>query len=95
MKKVYEAVRASPNWNETLLIITYDEHGGFYDHFPTPLRIPNPDGKNGTDGFNFTRIGVRIPTVMVSPWINKGTIVHKAKGPTPTRYLFYFFIHLC
>lgn len=36
-KDIYEALRASPQWNETLFIITYDEHGGYYDHEPTPL----------------------------------------------------------
>ena len=36
VKSLYEAVRASPQWNQTLLIITYDEHGGFYDTVPTP-----------------------------------------------------------
>jgi len=60
-----------------LLIITYDEHGGYYDHVPTPLNVPNPDGLNGTDPvFDFSRIGVRIPTVMVSPYIDKFTVVH-------------------
>jgi len=79
IKKVYEALRRSPQWNETLLIITYDEHGGFFDHSPTPLKdIPNPDGLSSTKPpFNFTRLGIRIPVVMVSPWINKGTIVHE------------------
>lgn len=82
IKEIYEALRASKFWNETLLIITYDEHGGFYDHVPTPVNVPNPDGRVSLDPpFNFTRTGVRVPTVMVSPWINKGTLVHKPKGP--------------
>jgi phospholipase C len=86
VKSVYEAVRASPQWNETLLIITYDEHGGFYDHVPTPLNVPNPDGlhgvnADGSDAFSFDRLGVRVPTVMVSPWIKRGTVVSKpSKG---------------
>jgi hypothetical protein len=47
IKKVYEAVRASPVWNDTLLIVTYDEHGGFMDHVPTPVRdVPVTDGIN-------------------------------------------------
>ena len=82
IKEIYEALRASRYWNESLLIITYDEHGGFYDHVPTPLNVPNPDGRESLDPpFNFTRTGIRIPTVMVSPWINKGTVVHGPKGP--------------
>jgi len=83
-KQVYEALRESPVWNETLFIITYDEHGGFYDHVSTPLKVPNPDGLNSTapdPEFNFTRIGVRVPTVMISPWIDKHTIISKPNGP--------------
>lgn len=76
VKQVYETLRASPQWNETLFIITYDEHGGFYDHVETPyLGVPNPDGNNGPAPFffKFDRLGVRVPTIMVSPWIKKGT----------------------
>ncbi|WOL17961.1 hypothetical protein Cni_G26754 [Canna indica] len=87
VKQVYEALRASPQWNESLLIITYDEHGGFYDHVPTPVNgVPSPDGIVGPEPFffKFDRLGVRVPTIMVSPWIKKGTVVSKPKGPTPT-----------
>ncbi|GAB4835285.1 Phosphatidylglycerol/phosphatidylinositol transfer protein [Ancistrocladus abbreviatus] len=87
VKEVYETLRASPQWNETLLIITYDEHGGFYDHVPTPVKgVPSPDGIVGPDPyfFKFDRLGVRVPTIMVSPWIVKRTVVHEAKGPFPT-----------
>jgi len=86
LKYVYEAVRASPKWNSTALIITYDEHGGYYDHAPTPLNIPNPDGIVSKDPpFDFKRSGVRVPAVVVSPWVKKGRVVHKpANGPTPT-----------
>lgn len=76
IKDVYETLRASPQWNELLLLITYDEHGGFYDHVPTPQTgIPNPDGILGPapENFNFDRLGVRVPTIAVSPWINQGT----------------------
>lgn len=72
IKDVYEAVRSSPQWESTLLIITYDEHGGYYDHVPPPSRgVPNPDGIAG-DGINYDRLGVRVPTLMISPWIRKG-----------------------
>jgi len=75
-KDVYEALRSSPSWNETLLIITYDEHGGYWDHVPTPLDVPSP-GDNETsypDKFAFNRLGVRIPTVLISPWLAKGHV---------------------
>ncbi|GFP82471.1 non-specific phospholipase c6 [Phtheirospermum japonicum] len=86
VKEVYEALRAGPQWNETLLVITYDEHGGFYDHVRTPyVGVPNPDGNTGPSPyfFKFDRLGVRVPTIMVSPWIKKGTVISKPKGPTP------------
>ncbi|KAH7433673.1 hypothetical protein KP509_07G080600 [Ceratopteris richardii] len=86
VKSVYETLRSSPQWNEMLFIITYDEHGGFYDHVPTPLRnVPNPDGMDGHIdyfSFGFDRLGVRVPTIFVSPWINKGTVLHGPNGPT-------------
>ncbi|KAF9675660.1 hypothetical protein SADUNF_Sadunf09G0055400 [Salix dunnii] len=76
VKEVYETLRASPQWNETLLVITYDEHGGFYDHVVTPVSgVPSPDGIVGPEPFlfKFDRLGVRVPTIVVSPWIEKGT----------------------
>ncbi|KAJ6345552.1 hypothetical protein OIU78_008246 [Salix suchowensis] len=76
VKEVYETLRASPQWNETLLVITYDEHGGFYDHVATPVSgVPSPDGIVGPEPFlfKFDRLGVRVPTIVVSPWIEKGT----------------------
>jgi phospholipase C len=87
VKDVYETLRAGPHWSSTLLIITYDEHGGYYDHVPPPSRgVPNPDGKVG-DGAMFDRLGVRVPTVMISPWIRKGAVIHRPRPesrPTPT-----------
>ncbi|XP_057519223.1 non-specific phospholipase C6 [Amaranthus tricolor] len=84
VKEVYETLRRSPQWNESLLVLTYDEHGGFYDHVQTPYKnIPSPDGNTAPPPtfFSFDRLGVRVPTIMVSPWIKKGTVVSKPKGP--------------
>ncbi|KAL5134196.1 Non-specific phospholipase C4 [Glycine soja] len=61
VKEVYEALRASLQWNEMLVVITYDEHGGFYDHVPIPLDgVPSPDGIAGPEPFKFKfdRLGV-------------------------------------
>lgn len=83
VKEVYETLRASPQWNQTLFIITYDEHGGFFDHVPTPVKdVPSPDGIVGPEPFlfQFNRLGVRVPTIMISPWIDKGTVVHGCNG---------------
>ena len=79
IKDVYESLRASPQWNETLFIVTYDEHGGFYDHV-VPPNAPAPEQATGAPsypdpGYNFTQLGVRIPTVLVSPWIERGTVL--------------------
>ncbi|HEY2624004.1 MAG TPA: alkaline phosphatase family protein [Dyella sp.] len=80
---VYTALRSSPVWNETLLIITYDEHGGCYDHVPPPLGALPPDSTAGEYGFDFRRFGPRVPTVLVSPWIPMGTVFRAADGSTP------------
>ncbi|XP_073311942.1 non-specific phospholipase C4-like [Primulina huaijiensis] len=87
VKEVYEALRGSPQWNEMLFIIVYDEHGGFFDHVPTPVAgVPSPDGIVGPDPykFSFDRLGVRVPAIIVSPWIQKGTVLHGPSGPYPT-----------
>lgn len=76
VKKVYEALRASPQWKEMLFIVVYDEHGGFYDHVPTPVTgVPSPDGLLGQPPYNFPfdRLGVRVPAILISPWIQRGT----------------------
>jgi phospholipase C len=70
---VYNAVRSSPLWEQTLLVITYDEHGGLYDHVLPPRATP-PDAR--TSQFAFDRYGVRVPALLISPYISKKTIVH-------------------
>jgi phospholipase C len=86
IKKVYDALRAGPLWNKTAFIVTYDEHGGFYDHVSPMTGVPSPDGIDSTDDpFDFTRIGVRIPTIIASPWIPKGTLM-PAKGAGEGQY---------
>jgi phospholipase C len=71
--EVYEALRASKQWETTMLIVTWDEHGGFYDHVEPPQATP-PD--NATQFFGFASYGVRVPAVVVSPLIPKNTIDH-------------------
>ncbi|XP_074272776.1 non-specific phospholipase C3-like [Silene latifolia] len=87
VKEVYEALRSSPQWNEMLFIIVYDEHGGFFDHVPTPVEgVPSPDDIVGPPPFDFKfdRLGVRVPAMFISPWIEPGTVLHRPLGPEPT-----------
>jgi phospholipase C len=72
IKYVYESIRQSPHWESSLLVVTYDEHGGFYDHVPPPPAVPPgdlTDPANNAHGFQFDQQGVRVPAVIVSPWI--------------------------
>ncbi|HEV7662418.1 MAG TPA: alkaline phosphatase family protein, partial [Chloroflexota bacterium] len=71
---VYEHLRASPLWEKTVLVVTWDEHGGTYDHVLPPAAV-NPDGKS-TPEFAFDRLGVRVPALIVSPFVKRGTIDH-------------------
>jgi len=80
---VYYALQQGPAWNETLLIITYDEHGGCYDHVPPPSGAVPPDNSAGEYGFDFTRFGPRVPAVLVSPLIPAGTVFRVAAGTKP------------
>jgi phospholipase C len=80
--QVYNAVRSSPCWKETLLIITYDEHGGCYDHVPPPAAVPPDGAMNNAYGFRFDAYGVRVPAVIVSPYISSGSKV-RPSGDTP------------
>jgi phospholipase C len=80
---VYETLRGGPGWPQTLLVITYDEHGGCYDHVPPPSGAVPPDSSAGEFGFDFTRFGVRVPAVLVSPLITAGTVFRVPAGSTP------------
>lgn len=71
--EVYEAIRNSPCWESTLLLVIFDEHGGCYDHVPPPAAIPPSDPIPGQT-FAFDRYGVRIPAIAISPYIAPGTI---------------------
>jgi phospholipase C len=80
---VYQAVRNGPAWDSTLLVVTYDEHGGCYDHVAPPSGATPPDDTPGEYGFDFTRFGLRVPTVLVSPLIPAGTVFRVPEGTTP------------
>ncbi|KAJ5287634.1 Phosphoesterase [Penicillium angulare] len=89
IKKVYDSIRSSPQWNETLFVLTFDETGGFHDHVRPPLatRPDNltytetaPNGEKYT--YEFNRLGGRIPTFLISPWTSKGYVEQKGTDKT-------------
>lgn len=76
---VYQAIRQSnsvtgSNYLNTLLVVTFDEGGTTYDHVPPPPAV-SPDDVPGQYGFLFDRLGQRIPTVLVSPWLAAGSVI--------------------
>lgn len=82
---VYNAIRAVQSvWEETVLIVTMDEHGGFYDHVAPPslsraaldrYKSPPPgDTQSWVPTFAFDRLGLRVPTIIASPWVGKGVV---------------------
>jgi hypothetical protein len=73
LNEIYEALKAGPAWKETLFIITFDEHGGLFDHVPPPYaERPWPNDVN--DGFHYDMMGVRVPTILISPLIEERTV---------------------
>ncbi|MFO0617435.1 MAG: alkaline phosphatase family protein [Polyangiaceae bacterium] len=80
LAELYEALRASPQWPNMLLIITFDEHGGLFDHVPPPRAIPPVPGMRGPSGFGFDRLGVRVPTILVSPYAPAGMVFRAPEG---------------
>ena len=76
IKATYEAIRNSPIWKDSLLIITWDEHGGFYDHV-TPGPAPRTGNRGRRWGFMFDHFGPRVPAVVVSPLIQGNMIEHR------------------
>jgi phospholipase C len=86
VSKVVNAVFQSPNWKNTVLIYTYDEHGGYYDHVPPPPAVkpdnipPGADVKGITGAYD--RYGFRVPTVIVSPFAKRNYVSHQVHDHT-------------
>jgi phospholipase C len=79
---VYAALRAGPQWARSLYVVTFDEHGGYFDHADPPLAV-NPDGINSpapgdtasfAPQFAFDRLGLRVPALIASPFVGKGVV---------------------
>ena len=77
--RIYNAIRNSPLWENSLFVILYDEHGGFYDSVKPGNAVPPNDGADdslNTNGFRFDVYGVRVPAIVVSPWVARGHVDH-------------------
>jgi phospholipase C len=76
LKRIYEALTSNPaKWARTVLISCYDEHGGFFDHVPPPpLSHPPPDDAVWENRTPFATLGVRIPALVISPWVERGSV---------------------
>jgi phospholipase C len=84
IREIYNALTKSPDWKSTLFLIIYDEHGGIFDHVAPPVLtrdprfadLPDVQHSGPPDVFDFTRLGVRVPAVLVSPCIPPNTVLH-------------------
>jgi phospholipase C len=82
LHQVYSAIRGSrsakgSNALNTMLLVTFDEHGGTYDHVaPGAATPPDPDAGPGENGFTFDRLGLRVPAIAISAFTERGTIIH-------------------
>lgn len=89
--QLYNALQKSDCWDTSLLIITYDEHGGVFDHVLPPTATPPGGGipaascltDKTADGFNFNVFGCRVPAIIVSPFIAAGTTISPPEGFPP------------
>lgn len=81
IKETYEAIRASAVWSKSVLIVVWDEHGGFFDHAAPPAATAPGDtpatAKYNNNGFTFEKYGARVPAVIVSPLIPKNLVDHR------------------
>jgi len=81
IQDVYDAIRTSrtrggSNAMNTALVITFDEHGGTFDHVAPPAAAPPGSGEPGEMGFRFDRLGLRVPAIVVSAYTAAGTVIH-------------------
>ena len=84
VERVYNAIVSSPYWEQSLLLIVFDEHGGFFDHvIPDAAHVAGlptlaPSAPTGLTkrGFRFDRFGFRVPALVISPYVKQATIDH-------------------
>lgn len=76
---VYKTLRGSRRWEASVLLVVFDEHGGFYDHVEPPACVPPGDSSpttasNNKCGFKFDRLGPRVPALVISPYVPSGLL---------------------
>jgi len=76
LASVYQALAQSPQWERCVLLITYDEHGGFFDHVPPPTA---PDD-HAAEGFD--QLGFRVPGLVIGPWVKPNHVSHEVYDHT-------------
>ncbi|HMQ69779.1 MAG TPA: alkaline phosphatase family protein [Ignavibacteria bacterium] len=81
LHEVYSSIRNSSshsgsNAMNTMLLVTFDEHGGTYDHVKPPEAIPPGPVNNPEMGFEFDRLGLRVPAIAISAWTKRGTVIN-------------------
>jgi phospholipase C len=82
---IYNAIRGNPAlWKSCLLVVVFDEHGGFYDHVSPPT-AKAPD--TNTDEYHFDRLGVRVPAILISPFVKTGVIHTQLEHASLLKYL--------
>jgi phospholipase C len=99
---VYNTLRNSPCWDDTLLVVTFDENGGIYDHvFPPNTTPPDPHAPTETQSvvgccgnkwtldssFDFSLLGFRVPALLISPWLSKGIDSNQYQNTSVLRFL--------
>jgi hypothetical protein len=83
---VYNAIRGNDAlWRDTLLIVVYDEHGGFYDHVPPPAATP-PGGIDMQE-WTFDSLGLRVPAILISPYVRRGVFSNQLEHASLLRFL--------
>jgi len=82
---IYNALRGNETlWQSTLFVVLYDEHGGFCDHVPPPTTVAPDDH---TKQFSFQDLGVRVPAILISPWVDPGVLPTVFDHTSLLRYL--------
>lgn len=84
LANIYNHLKCSPQWENTLLVVAFDEHGGTFDHIPPRATAIDPGGAcTNQCHFDFTRFGVRVPMLFISPWVEHNTVIRSDNPNIP------------